>query len=228
MVIGTIILLVIAALLGWVWAPLALLPLPVLIWLFAFFRDPERTVPTDPGVMVSPSDGTVSDIKEIEHEPALGGPAIRVGMFLSIFSVHGNRAPCDGKVVSVTYKEGKFLNALNHDECSACNESNTIVFADPVTGVPVCIVKQIAGAIARRIISGPKVGEVVRRGDRIGFIKFGSRTELFIPRAFAPHIMVKVGDKPVGGTTVIARLGAPANAIASGPMSSMDTGAMSS
>jgi phosphatidylserine decarboxylase len=216
MIVGTIILLAIASLLVWlsgvVW--LALLPLPVLVWLFAFFRDPERQIPTDPNIMVSPSDGTVSDIKEIEFEPLLGGPAVRIGMFLSIFSVHGNRAPCDGKVTSVTYKEGKFLNALSHDACSEFNESNTIVMADQVTGVPTCIVKQIAGAIARRIISGPKVGEVVRRGDRIGFIKFGSRTELFIPKALAPQILVKVGDKPVGGRTIIARLGAPANAIA--------------
>ena len=214
MVVGTIILLIVAALLGWVWWPLALLPLPVLIWLFAFFRDPDRTIPTDPGIMVSPADGVVSDIKEIEYEPLLGGPAVRVGMFLNVFNVHGNRAPCDAKVVSVTYREGKFLNALKHEECSLCNESNTIVMADPVTGVPCCVVKQIAGAIARRIISGPKVGEVVTRGDRIGFIKFGSRTELTIPRSFAPQILVKVGDKTTGGSQIIARLGAPPNAIA--------------
>jgi phosphatidylserine decarboxylase len=214
MTVGTLLLVVVAGALGWVWWPLAFLPLPVLIWLFAFFRDPERKVPADPNIMVSPSDGTVSDIKEIAFQPELGGPCVRVGMFLSIFSVHGNRAPCDGKVTAITYKEGKFLNALSHDMCSEHNESNTIVMADQVTGVPVCIVKQIAGAIARRIISGPAVGEVVHRGDRIGFIKFGSRTELFIPLALAPQILVKVGDKPKGGSTIIARLGAPANAIA--------------
>jgi phosphatidylserine decarboxylase len=215
MVVGTIVLVVLASLLGWVWWPLALLPLPVLVWLFAFFRDPDRVIPRDPGIMVSPADGVVSDVKEIESEPLLGGgPAIRVGIFLNIFNVHANRAPCDGKVTSVTYKEGKFLNALKHDEVSLYNESNTIVMADPVTGVPVCVVKQIAGAIARRIISGPAVGEVVNRGDRIGFIKFGSRTELTIPRSLAPQVLVKVGDKCVGGSQIIARLGAPANAIA--------------
>lgn len=215
MIVGTIVLLVIAALLGWVWPPLALLPLPVLVWLFAFFRDPDRVIPRDPGIMVSPADGVVSDVKEIESEPLLGGgPAVRVGIFLNVFNVHTNRAPCDGKVVSVTYKEGKFLNALKHDMVSQFNESNTIVMADPATGVPVCVVKQIAGAIARRIISGPAVGEVVNRGDRIGFIKFGSRTELTIPRSLAPQVLVKVGDKCVGGSQIIARLGAPANAIA--------------
>ena len=215
MIVGTILLLVVASLLGYVYPWLALLPLPVLIWLFAFFRDPDRAIPRDAGILVSPADGVVSDVKEIESEPLLGGvPAIRVGIFLNIFNVHANRAPCDGKVTSVTYKEGKFLNALKHDEVSMYNESNTIVMADPITGVPVCVVKQIAGAIARRIISGPLVGEVVSRGDRIGFIKFGSRTELTIPRSLAPQVLVKVGDKCTGGSQIIARLGSPANAIA--------------
>ena len=215
MIVGTIVLLILSSLLGWLWWPLAFLPLPVLVWLFAFFRDPERAIPREPGILVSPADGVVSDVKEIDSEPLLNGaPAVRVGIFLNIFNVHANRAPCDAKVVSVTYKEGKFLNALKHDEVSMYNESNTIVMSDPLTGVPVCIVKQIAGAIARRIISGPAVGEVVGRGDRIGFIKFGSRTELTIPRSLAPEIQVKVGDKCVGGSQIIARLGAPANAIA--------------
>ena len=215
MIVGTIILLVIASLLGYVYPWLAFLPLPVLVWLFAFFRDPDRAIPRDPAILVSPADGVVSDVREIASEPLFNGaPAVRVGIFLNIFNVHANRAPCDGKVTSVTYREGKFLNALKHDEVSQYNESNTIVMADPLTGVPVCVVKQIAGAIARRIISGPAVGEVVHRGDRIGFIKFGSRTELTIPRSLAPQVMVKVGDKCVGGSQVIARLGSPADAIA--------------
>ena len=180
MIVGTIVLLVIASLLALAWPPLALLPLPVLIWLFAFFRDPDRAIPRDPGVMVSPADGVVSDVREIESEPLLGGgPAVRVGIFLNVFNVHANRAPCDGKVTSVTYREGKFLNALKHDEVSQYNESNTIVMADPITGVPVCVVKQIAGAIARRIISGPKEGEVVspRRPHRLHQVRQPDRAD---------------------------------------------------
>lgn len=213
LIFGTLILLVIGGLLSWIWWPLGLLVVPVLIWLFAFFRDPDRVAPSEPGIMVSPADGVVTDIKEIEVDPYLGVPTVRVGIFLSVFNVHGNRAPCDAKVTKTVYKKGKFINALKHDECSDSNESNTIYLADPITGVPVAVVRQIAGLIARRIF-GPTAGDVVRRGDRIGFIKFGSRTELTIPRSLSPQIMVKVGQKVVGATDVIAQLGAPANAIA--------------
>lgn len=214
MVGGTLLLALIGGGLGWVWWPLSLLVVPIWLWLMAFFRDPERTIPTDPGIMVSPADGLVTDIKDIENDPYIKGPAVRVGIFLNVFNVHGNRAPCDGKVTDLIYKKGKFINALKHDECSAENEANTIVMADAITGVPVCVVRQIAGLIAKRIICEPKVGDVVRRGDRIGFIKFGSRTELTIPRNLAPVITVKVGDKVVGGSQIIAKLGASANAIA--------------
>jgi phosphatidylserine decarboxylase len=214
MILGTLLLAAIGAGLGWVWWPLSLLVVPVWLWLMAFFRDPDRTIPNDHGIMVSPADGLVTDIKEIENDPYLKGPAIRVGIFLNVFNVHGNRAPCDGKITEVIYKKGKFINALKHDLCSAENEANTIVMADAITGVPVCVVRQIAGLIAKRIICVFKVGENVQRGERIGFIKFGSRTELTIPRSLAPVITVKVGDKVVGGSQIIAKLGAPANAIA--------------
>lgn len=214
MILGTIVLMGVAGGLYWVWWPLSFLVLPVWLWLMAFFRDPDRTIPTEPGIMVCPADGLVTDIKEIEKDPYLKGPAIRVGIFLNVFNVHGNRAPCDGKITDLIYKKGKFINALKHDECSAENEANTIVMADAITGVPTCVVRQIAGLIAKRIICEPKVGDVVSRGERIGFIKFGSRTELTISRALAPVVTVKVGDKVTGGSQIIARLGAPANAIA--------------
>jgi phosphatidylserine decarboxylase len=213
MIIGTVILLAIGGLLGWVWWPLSFLVIPVIIWLFAFFRDPDRTIPTEPGIMVSPADGVVTDIKSIDNDPYLNVPTVRIGIFLSVFNVHGNRAPCDGKVVKTVYKKGKFINALKHDECSDQNESNTIYMIDAVTGLPVCVVRQIAGLIARRIF-GPEEGEIVRRGDRIGFIKFGSRTELTVPQNLQPQVLVIVGQKVQGGSDVIVRLGAPANAIA--------------
>src|SRR5580704_12983234 len=118
LLIGTVVLALVSAGLGFAWPPLSLIVLPVFIWLIAFFRDPERTVPMEQHAMVSPADGTVSDITQIENDPLLGGPAVRVGIFLSVFNVHINRSPCDGKVVSVTYKKGKFVNAMKHGEAS--------------------------------------------------------------------------------------------------------------
>src|SRR5690348_9519576 len=115
MLIGTLVLAVIAGGLGWAFWPLALLVLPIFIWLLAFFRDPERRIPVDQHVMVSPADGTVSDITQLEHHELLGGgPCVRVGIFLSVFNVHVNRSPCDAKVIDVRYKRGKFINAMKH------------------------------------------------------------------------------------------------------------------
>src|ERR1700712_5573856 len=129
MLIGSLVLIAMAAVLGWFRWPLALVVLPVLVWLFAFFRDPERPIPTDQNTMVSPADGKVSDITEIENDPLVGGPAVRIGIFLSVFNVHVNRSPCDGRVVDVKYKKGKFINAMRHNEASDENESNTIILA---------------------------------------------------------------------------------------------------
>ena len=215
MLIGTVAFAVGATVLGFVgWWWLAALMVPVLLWLFAFFRDPERVVPDEQHAMVSPADGTVSDITEIEHDPLLGGPAVRVGIFLSVFNVHVNRSPCDGKVVKTIYKEGKFLNAMGHAKASEQNESNTVVLAEPKgDGRPVAVVKQIVGLIARRIIFNAKEGDVLKRGDRIGMIKFGSRTELYVPKWMEPQVKVKVGQKVRGAADVIARLGKPIHTV---------------
>ena len=195
---------------GPLWWPLALVAFLTLVWLFAFFRDPERTVPAEERVMVSPADGTVSDVTEIESEPLLGGvPAVRVGIFLSVFNVHVNRSPCDGKVLSITYKKGKFINAMKHDKASDENESNTVVLGEPTTGKPVAVVKQIVGLIARRIIFTAGQGDALRMGDRIGMIKFGSRTELVVPKWLDPTVTVKEGQVVRGGADVIVRLGNP-------------------
>ena len=138
-----------------------------------------------------------------------GGPAVRVGIFLSVFNVHVNRSPCDGVVVDVTYKKGKFINAMSHSKASDENESNTIVLKEATTDKPVAVVKQIVGLIARRIICTVKPGDRVERGQRIGMIKFGSRTELSIPKWLEPEIKVKVGDTVRGAMDVIAVLGKP-------------------
>jgi len=216
MLIGTVVLAVIGAALGfWHWW-MSLILIPVLIWLFAFFRDPERTLPAEQDSMVSPADGKVSDVTEIESEPLLGGvPAVRVGIFLSVFNVHVNRSPCDGVVVDVTYKKGKFINAMSHAKASEDNESNTVVLREPAGGHrPVAVVKQIVGLIARRIVCTAKPGDGVTRGQRIGMIKFGSRTELTIPMWLKPTIRVKVGDTVRGAADVIATLGEPIHTIA--------------
>jgi phosphatidylserine decarboxylase len=209
MLIGSLVLVAAAVVLGWgFWWPISLVVLPVLIWLFAFFRDPDRPIPAEQHVMVSPADGTVSDITDV-HSEMLGGPAVRVGIFLSVFNVHINRSPCDGKVAKVDYKKGKFINAMSHSKASEENESNTVVIAEPVSGRPVAVVKQIVGLIARRIIFSARMGDMLERGQRIGMIKFGSRTELYVPKWLEPQVKVHVGQPVRGGADIVIVLGKP-------------------
>ena len=211
MLIGSFVLVSLAVVLGWsFWWPVSLIILPVLIWLFAFFRDPERPIPAEQHVMVSPADGTVSDITQLEKCELLGGvPAVRVGIFLSVFNVHINRSPCAGKVVKADYKKGKFINAMSHNKASEENESNTVVLAEPTTDRPIAVVKQIVGLIARRIIFSARIGDLLERGDRIGMIKFGSRTELYVPKWLEPKVKVQVGQAVRGGADIIVELGKP-------------------
>jgi phosphatidylserine decarboxylase len=213
MILGTILLIAIAVGLWFVWKPLALLVIPVWVWLLAFFRDPERTLPDAEHSMVSPADGKVSDITEVDSE-LLGGRAVRVGIFLSVFNCHINRSPCDGRVSSVLYKRGKFINAMSHSAASEQNESNTLVIADPATDRPIAVVKQIVGLIARRIICDVRPGDLVLRGQRFGMIKFGSRTELYIPKWLDPDIRVAVGQNVRGAADVIAVLRGQVTAVA--------------
>jgi phosphatidylserine decarboxylase len=208
-IIGTLVLGIIATALGFVHWGLTLLIVPIWLWLLAFFRDPERVLPAEQHAMVSPADGQVTDITEIENVPELGGPGVRVGIFLSVFSVHINRAPCDGKVLAVNYKKGKFINAMSHNNASEQNESNTVVIGDSADGKPIAAVKQIVGLIARRIISTTQPGELVERGQRIGMIKFGSRTELYIAKHLEPQVVVKIGQGVRGAADVIATLRKP-------------------
>lgn len=209
MLIGSLALAIVGAGLGLAWWPLALIVIPLLIWLFAFFRDPERDIPADQHTMVSPADGKVSDIEELANHELLGGPCVRIGIFLSVFNVHVNRAPCDGKVIDLRYKRGKFINAMSHNAASDQNESNTMVLADPTTGRPIAVVKQIVGLIARRIVCSKEVGDLCTRGERIGMIKFGSRTELYIPLWLKPTVTVEIGQTVRGATDIMATLGEP-------------------
>jgi phosphatidylserine decarboxylase len=188
----------------WYW--LAAVPL-LAMWLFvlSFFRDPERIVPGGPGLLAAPADGTVTEITRLEGYEGIDGPAMRIGIFLSIFDVHVNRAPCGGRVVEAKHRLGEFLDARSPDSGSR-NEANTIVI-EPEGGLPgPIIVRQIAGLIARRIVCRAKPGAMLRRGERIGMIKFGSRTELIVPADRGLEAVVKVNDHVHGGSTVLMRV----------------------
>jgi phosphatidylserine decarboxylase len=165
-----------------------------------FFRDPERTVPTDPGAIVAAADGTVTDIVEVDESDVLKLKTRRVGIFLSIFDVHTNRAPIDGRIIYRQHREGLCVDA-RRPECSEKNEAMTWAFENPRATI---IVRQLTGAIARRIVAWADVGDELAKGDRFGMIRFGSRTEVYLPLAAA--VVVKVGDHVAGGSTIIARL----------------------
>lgn len=177
----------------------------VLIWAVSFFRDPKRTVPDDPTLLLAPADGTISDIEQV-HEPALGGgPVVRIGIFLSIFNVHINRMPCAVRVKSVIYKPGKFLNALHGSQAGKLNESNNLLLERIHPPCDPLLVRQISGAIARRIVCEAAENQIFTAGQPFGMIKFGSRTELYIPAGPNLKILVNVGDKVKAGQTPFAR-----------------------
>jgi phosphatidylserine decarboxylase len=188
---------------GWHWTA-ALPPVLVWVWVISFFRDPPRVRPFRDGELCSPADGTVTEITHLEGLEELGGPAVRIGIFLSIFNVHINRAPCAGTVTNVAYQQGSFVDA-RHPDSGARNEANTIQMDVDVPYEGPVIVRQVAGKIARRIICHAKVGTRLSRGERFGMIKFGSRTELIVPARDGADIIVKVGDKVKAGLTVLVR-----------------------
>src|SRR2546421_6493858 len=172
----------------------------LLLCTVAFFRDPEREVPSDPDLIVAPADGTVMDIVELPETELLKNKTRRVGIFLSIFDVHTNRAPIGGRVVYRQRHPGLFLDARRAD-CSEKNESITWAFENPRVTL---VARQITGAIARRIVAWANVGDELKKGDRFGMIRFGSRTELYLP--LSATVLVKEGDHVAGGSTPIARL----------------------
>ena len=182
----------------------------VTIWVAAFFRDPVRVTPADPSAIVSPADGLVSLITAVEMPRQLigegglpPGPCVRVSVFMSVFDVHINRAPIAGVIRRIVYVPGKFLNA-DLDKASDDNERQYFVIQGE-SGVAVGIT-QIAGLVARRIMRFVEEGSVVRAGQRIGLIRFGSRLDIYVP---ATHtVQVAVGQRAIAGETVIARLGA--------------------
>lgn len=185
-----------------VWWPLALIPFIPLILVLYFFRDPLRKVPGAQGLLVSPADGTVAEVTELEHDEFIGGPAVRIGIFLSIFNVHINRAPCAARVIRLRYLRGEFLNALN-PESALRNENMWIGLEEEEYPHRPLIVRQISGAIARRIVCDLKPGQSLARGEKFGMIKLGSRTELILPKEEQLRVEVRVGQKVRGGETIL-------------------------
>jgi len=179
---------------------LFLLFVVLIAYTFYFFRDPERAVPNDPNAFVAAADGTVTDIIEIDEPDVLKTKKRRIGIFLSIFDVHTNRAPIGGRIVYRQHREGLCVDA-RRPECSEKNEAMTWVFQNPRATI---VVRQLTGAIARRIVAWADVGDELKKGDRFGMIRFGSRTEVYLP--LAANVVVKVGDHVAGGSTIIGRL----------------------
>jgi phosphatidylserine decarboxylase len=198
----------------WIFAILALFAIAssfLILWLslfflllffctLAFFRDPNRAAPSDPNLVVAAADGTVMDIAELDETEVLKTRTHRVGIFLSIFDVHTNRAPIDGRIVYRQHREGVCLDARDPN-CSEKNEAMTWAFENSRVTI---VVRQLTGAIARRIVAWAQVGDELKKGDRFGMIRFGSRTEVYLP--LAAIVVVKAGEHVVGGSTIIARL----------------------
>jgi phosphatidylserine decarboxylase len=195
----------VAALLWWLAAPLwALVPLLFAVFFLWFFRDPERAIPAEPGVIVSPADGKVTAVASVHFA---GEACTRISIFLSVFDVHVNRSPINGVVREVVYKPGKFRNAM--DSASADDNEQTIVTME---GQSMTLVfKQIAGLLARRIVCTPKPGDTLARGQRVGMIKFGSRTDVIFPASAT--LNVKVGDRVKGGASILAQYVTPQTVI---------------
>lgn len=183
---------------GWKgFAAVGFIALLLFVFTVYFFRDPRRDVPPDPGSIVSPADGRIVAVEESESVEGCDGPTRTVAIFLSVWDVHVNRSPVDGKIARVEYRKGDFKRAYLSD-ASAHNEQTRILIESPLGKV---LVRQIAGILARRIICNLRAGDKVVRGERFGMIKFGSRTELALPQSV--RLRVSVGDKVKGGETII-------------------------
>ena len=168
----------------------------LLVFSLNFFRDPDRKIPEGDNIIISPADGKVTVVTTI-NDPEVGENSKLVSIFLNVFDVHANRIPISGKVISSSRKDGQFVSAFRHDAADV-NEQTTILLD---TSIGVVKVKQIAGLIARRILCYAKVGEKMNKGDRLGFIMFGSRTDIILPSSV--DVLVEVGQRVVGTETII-------------------------
>jgi phosphatidylserine decarboxylase len=175
----------------------------IALWVAYFFRDPERTGERGDALVISPADGRVVMITDVDEPNFVHGKATRISIFMNIFNVHVNRYPVNGTVKYVHYNPGKFMNAAA-DKASLDNEQMSVGLE---SNGRLILVRQIAGAIARRIVTYSQVGDSTSQGQRFGLIRFGSRVDVFVPTNST--IRVKIGEKPVAGTTVLAELPKP-------------------
>lgn len=201
-----------AILLGWLTAPVwAIIPCLLAFFFLWFFRDPERVIPQDPGSVVSPADGKVTDVATVN----LGGRSqLRISIFLSVFDVHVNRSPIAGTITVTRYQKGQFLNAMNKLSAEQ-NEQNVVTMEGDGQTV---VFKQIAGLLARRIVFNPKTGDRLERGQRVGMIKFGSRVDVLLDAS--ARVNVKIGDRVKGGASVLAYLASQDAVAAAGALAS--------
>lgn len=192
-----------ALVLGQLWSPLGWIGLIITLWVCYFFRDPERHTPIHPGLVIAPADGRVSSIVAVPPPPELElgeAPLLRVSIFMNVFDCHVNRSPVDGTVERVVYTPGIFINA-DLDKASEDNERNGLVIVSGETRIGVV---QIAGLVARRIVSFVNEADTLRAGERFGLIRFGSRLDVYMPAHVQP--LVGVGQRTVAGETVLADL----------------------
>jgi len=186
----------------WLWVPEVALVL-LAVWLMVFFRDPVRMGPRGEQFVIAPADGKVVDIAVVEEPTYLAAQATRISIFMSVFDVHVNRYPATGAVELVRYHRGKFLHAAS-DKASLDNEQSSVGLRS--VGGPV-LVRQIAGLIARRIVTDGKPGDRVHQGERLGMIRFGSRVDVFLPLAARAAVRVAVGERVRAGATLLAEYG---------------------
>jgi len=178
-----------------------------LIFSMAFFRDPLRRCPADTNLLLAPADGRITDIEISKDNGYIEGKALRIGIFLSIFNTHINRMPCNAEVGEITYKRGKYKNAMN-PESARVNESNSLSLTRTDSPQDRLVVRQISGAIARRIVCETRAGDKLAAGDKFGMIKYGSRTELYVTvhdSKYKIKCLVQKGDKVKAGLTPLAR-----------------------
>jgi phosphatidylserine decarboxylase len=172
----------------------------LVLWVAYFFRDPERSGPRGEQLVISPADGRVIDISEVDEPSFIAGRAIRISVFMNVFNVHVNRYPIEGRVAYVHYNPGKFFSAAQ-DKASLENEQMSVGVQGARHKV---LFRQIAGLVARRIVTYSRVGDDAEQGERMGLIRFGSRVDVFVP--VGSVVKVQLGEKPVAGTTVLAEL----------------------
>jgi phosphatidylserine decarboxylase len=193
-----------ALLASWLVISIEVILLILLLMVLAFFRDPNRLSPSDGQLLLAPADGRITDIEVVETNDYIGGQALRIGIFLSVFDAHINRSPCAAKVEQITYKKGQYKDA-RHPLAGEVNESNEIKLIRAEPPADRLIVRQISGALARRIVCNLQPGQNLTGGEKFGMIKFGSRTELYLPAGDNAKHLVQVGDKVKAGITALIR-----------------------